>query len=217
MNAYVSTELSMIQMLDPQRHELALLQEAFLNKGGTIEVLQGPSFVPPPVRNEPPPTIKVAKPSPVKPVAELPQPTKMTLREIEREERAAIAAKARVELVEQVKKLSETMSYAQAMDRTGLSRKILFTMAKEHGFSFQPAGYRNGWSANRGVIDETLDAKLAERIKAFLEIGLSRNKAQGQCGITFKTFVRILNKFGIDYPKRRAGPHPVFIAKEPKQ
>lgn len=212
MNAYISNDLNMVKALDPDRHALALQMEAFLNKGGTIEVLQGPSFVPPPVRHEPPPTKKV-KPAPVKAAEAMPQPTKMTLREIEREERAAIAAKARVELIEQVKKLAETMSYAQVMDRTGLSRKILYTMAKDHAFSFQPAGYRNGWSANRGVIDEALDAKLAERINSFLEIGLSRNQAQGQCGITFKTFVRILDKFSIDYPKRIKGPDPAFSPK----
>lgn len=213
MNAYISTDLNMVKELDPQRHELALKMEEFLSHGGTIEVLRGPSFVPPPVRHEPPPK-KVAKPAPAKPVAILPSPTKMTLREIEREERSAIAVKARTELVEHVKALAETMSYAQVMDRTGLSRKILYTMAKAHGFSYQPAEYRNGWSANRGVADEAHDAKLAERIKAFLEVGLSRNQAQGQCGITFKTFVRILSKFNIDYPKRKAGPHPAFFAKQ---
>lgn len=212
MNAYISTDLNMVKELDPQRHELALKMEAFLNKGGAIEVLRGPSFVPPPVRHEPPPTVR-AKPIEAKPEV-VTQLTKMTMRELEREERAAIAVKARAELVEHVKTLAETMSYAQVMDRTGLSRKILYTMAKAHGFSYQPAEYRNGWSANRGVADEAHDAKLAERIKAFLEIGLSRNQAQGQCGITFKTFVRILNKFNIDYPKRRAGPHPAFFAKQ---
>lgn len=211
MNAYISTDLNMVKELDPQRHELALQMEAYLGKGGTIEVLEGPSFKPPPVRHEPPPSIK-AKPAEAKPEV-VTQLTKMTMRELEREERAAIAVKARAELVEQVKTLAKTMSYAQVMDRTGLSRKILYTMAKAHGFSFQPAGYRNGWSANRGVADEAHDAKLAERIKTFLEIGLSRNQAQGQCGITFKTFVRILDKFSIDYPKRRAGPHPAFFAK----
>ena len=212
MSAYISNDLNMVKELDPQRHELALQMEAFLEKGGTIEVLRGPSFVPPPVRHEPPPTVK-AKPTEAKPEV-VTQLTKMTMRELEREERAAIAVKARADLVEQVKTLAETMSYAQVMDRTGLSRKILYTMAKAHGFSYQPAEYRNGWSANRGVADEAHDAKLAERIKAFKEIGLSRNQAQGQCSITFKTFVRILNKFNIDYPKRRAGPHPAFFAKQ---
>jgi hypothetical protein len=39
MGAYISNDLNMVKELDPQRHELALLQEAFLSKGGTIEVL----------------------------------------------------------------------------------------------------------------------------------------------------------------------------------
>ncbi|KJZ41348.1 hypothetical protein [Pseudomonas fluorescens] len=212
MSTYISTDLNMVKALDPDRHALALQMEAFLNKGGTIEVLQGPSFVPPPVRHEPLPTVKA---KPVKQVvADSPYMDKITQREIEREERLTTAAKARAALVEQVRKLAETMSYAQTMDRTGLSRKMLFTMSKEHGFSFQPAGYRNGWSSNRGMIDESHDEKLAERIKAFKEVGLSRNQAMGQCGITFKTFNRILIKFAIDYPKRKAGPHPAFFAKQ---
>lgn len=45
MNAYVSPELSMIQMLDPKRHELALQVEEYLSRKGTIEVL--PFWVPP--------------------------------------------------------------------------------------------------------------------------------------------------------------------------
>jgi hypothetical protein len=212
MSAYISTNLNMVKALDPDRHALALQMEAFLNKGGTIEVLQGPSFVPPPVRHEPPPTVK-AKPV-IRVAADSPYMDKITQREIEREERLTTAAKARAVLVEQVRKLAETMSYAQTMDRTGISRKVLFTMSKEHGFSFQPAGYRNGWSSNRGMIDESHDEKIAERIKAFKEVGLSRNQAMGQCGITFKTFNRILIKFAIDYPKRKAGPHPAFFAKQ---
>jgi hypothetical protein len=39
MGAYISNDLNMVKELDPQRHELALLQEAFLNKGGAIQVL----------------------------------------------------------------------------------------------------------------------------------------------------------------------------------
>lgn len=35
----ISTELSMIQMLNPLRHELAMLQDAFILKGGTIQEL----------------------------------------------------------------------------------------------------------------------------------------------------------------------------------
>lgn len=216
MSAYISTDLNMVKKLDPQRHELALLQEAFLSKGGAIEVLQGPSFAPLPIRHEPSPRAKQARHSPQKIASGPEKVDKLTLRDIEREERRMLADKARSELVESVRKLAETMCYSQAILRTGISRKALHAMAIEHGFSFQQAGYRGTASQARGVIDEAHDAKLAERIMAFKEIGLTRNQAIGQCGITFKTFVRILDKFSIEYPKCSKGPHPAFFAKPAK-
>jgi len=195
MGAYVSTELNMVKENAARSYEIAMLERDFLRKGGVIEVLQGPSFVPPPARHEPPPRRKAAKPLTPKAVAEPEKVTKMTLREIEREERAEIAERARAELVEQVKKLAETMNYSQAILRTGLSRKTLFSMAKEHGFKFQPAGY------TRGGVDGANDADLAKRIKAFMKAGLTRSKAMENSGLTFKPFLRILARFNIDYPK----------------
>lgn len=212
MSAYISTDLNMVKELDPQRHELALQMAEFLEKGGTIEVLQGPSFMPPPIRHDPPPKAK-AKLAP-KVVSDSPYMDKITQREIEREERVTAAAEARKKLTMQVAKLAETMSYAQVMERTGLSRRMLYVMANEHGFKYQPANYRASGNDNRGVIDEAYDTRTAERIKAFKEIGLSRTQAMGQCGVTFSTFNRILIKFAIDYPKRKAGPHPAFFAKQ---
>ena len=211
MNAYVSTELSMIQMLDPQRHELALLQEAFLNKGGTIEVLQGPSFVPPPVRHEPPPTVK-AKPAP-REQEKTNWLDKMAMRDIEREERAIQRAKDRIELIEQVRTPAKTMTYAQAGLRLGMSRRNLQKIAVENDFKFQPAISNSRQPNLRGPAAEAKHAKDAERIKAFKEIGLSRNQAMIQLGVTFKTFTMLLEKFDINYPKSIRGPHPAFFPK----
>lgn len=213
MSAYVSTELSMIQMLDPRRHELALLQEAYLNKGGTIEVLQGPSFIPPPVRHEPPPGTKTTKPKSAPPATTPVWLDKMAQRDIEREERAKERARERVELVERIKKLAETMTYAQAVACTGMSQRNLQKIAVDNGFKFRPAVVRGRGDIKRSVIDEAKDAKDAERIKVFREIGLSRNQALIAAGISYKAFNRLLTKFDIDYPKRRAGPHPAFSPK----
>jgi predicted DNA-binding protein (UPF0251 family) len=214
MNAYVSTELSMIQILDPQRHELALLQEAFLNKGGTIEVLQGPSFVPPPVRHEPPPKKKAAK---AKPVTKPETPAwrdKLAQRDIEREERAIERSREKLELIKRIRKLAETMTYAQAIMSTGLSRRTLTNMAKANGFKFQRAAFKS--QANlRCNVDEEKDAKDAERIKAFKELGLTRNQAREKAGISYRAFTRILENFDIDYPKSNA--RPAFFPRAPKQ
>lgn len=39
MNAYISSDINMVKELDPARSEIALQMEAFLEKGGTIQVL----------------------------------------------------------------------------------------------------------------------------------------------------------------------------------
>jgi hypothetical protein len=215
MSAYVSTELSMIQMLDPKRHELALEVEAFLNKGGTIQELIPFTYVPPPIRHEPPPTVKVvkAKPNPEpKPVTAAAARQK-TKRQKERDERAIAIAAEREQLIARARKLAETMTYAQAHEATGLSRKLLATLAKEGGFGFQPADHIGFQNLRSNTIDEAQDAKDCERIKAFAEIGLSRTQAMNQMGIRFERFNRLLTKFSIDYPKRHAGPHPAFSPK----
>ncbi|EXF95762.1 hypothetical protein HK44_020355 [Pseudomonas fluorescens HK44] len=202
----------MIQMLDPQRHELALLQEAFLNKGGTIEVLQGPNFIPPPIRHEPPPRKKV------KPVQKAVEPKwldKLAQRDIEREERAAMREQAKAEQVEHIRCLAETMTYAQAVLCTGIPLRELNRIAKKGDFKFQPAHTR----ANKGgkIVDDERDAKNAEMIKEFKALGFSRNKARESIQSTAKNFERLLAKFDIDYPKASSGPQPAFFAKEPKR
>lgn len=192
----ISTELSMIQMLNPRRHELASLQEAFLSKGGTIEVLEGPSFVPPPPRHEPPPIVKAAKPK-----REPPKQNwldKMAQRDIEREERVAKREQEKADQMERVRKLAETATYIQAELQTGLARRTLQRLAVEGGFKFQPA--INNRRPQRA--SEADDKKNAERIMAFKEIGLSRYQAMSRIGVTHKTFGRLLLKFEIDYPVR---------------
>jgi hypothetical protein len=216
MSAYISNDLNMVKELDPQRHELALLQEAFLSKGGTIEVLRGPSFVPPPARHEPP----RRKKTPIK-AAVSPEPKPITAaaarqktkRQKERDERAIARAAEREQQINRARKLAETMNYAQASEASGLSRKLLYTLAKEGGFNFQPSAHIGLQNLRSKTIDEAQDAKDCERIKAFMEIGLSRTQAMLQMGVRFERFNRLLTKFAIDYPKLRKGPHPAFFPK----
>lgn len=212
MNAYISNDLNMVKELDPQRHELALQMEAFLSKGGTIEVLQGPSFVPPPARHEPP---RRKKPKPVvRKTVESTYIDKLTQRDIDREERNAQRAKDKADQMQRIRTMAETMTYAQAVEQTGMTRRSLQRMAVEGGFKFRPAINNGHNNIGPRRITDAEDEKRAERIKAFMEIGLSRNQAMSQIGVTFKTFARILAKFGIDYPKRISGPHPAFFAKQ---
>ncbi|WP_260455503.1 hypothetical protein [Pseudomonas baetica] len=206
----------MVKALDPERNRIELAREEFLSKGGTIEVLAGPSFKPAPVRYEPPPRPKVVIDDTPKPptAAAVRQKTR---RQQERAERATERAVERSKLVQGVRKLALTMTYAEAMERTSMSRKVLSAIALEGGFNFQTAAHIGYKNLRAHQIDDAQDAKDCERIKAFIEIGLSRTQAMNQMGIRFHRFNRLLNKFNIDYPKRKAGPHPAFFPKAPKQ
>lgn len=212
MNAYISTDLNAIKALDPERHRIALAREEFLSKGGTIYVLEGPRMEPLPPRHEPPPSIK-AKPE-RREAAEQPYIDSITQRDMDREERVAQRAKDKAAQITLIRKLAETMCYSQAMMCTGLPLRSLQRIAKQGDFKFQPAVNNGRSNLIPKVIDEAKDAKDSERIKAFMEIGLSRNQAIAQLGTTFKTFTRLLTKFDIDYPKRKAGPNPTFFAKQ---
>lgn len=215
MNAYISTDLNMVRELDPARHELALLQEAWLVKGGTIEVLEGPSFKPAPKRHEPPPTPKAAKPVHKPAATDTPYMDKITQRDIDREERVAKRIKDKAELIDHLRKLAETMTYAEAALYTGLPLHRLQRTAAEGGFKFRPAIVSGHNNLRPPPLNEAEDAKNAERILAFKEIGLTRNQARERTGITHRCFVRLLEKFNIDYP--RAFIRPAFRPKTLKQ
>ncbi|MEJ5280649.1 hypothetical protein WH299_15375 [Pseudomonas sp. MYb541] len=57
----------------------------------------------------------------------------------------------------------------------------------------------------RREADEARDAKYAERIRAFLELGITRRQCCGKLAIGNKAFERIITAHGIDYPKARRG------------
>lgn len=213
MNAYISTDLNMVKENASKSYELSRLERDFLNKGGTIEVLQGPSFVPPPVRHEPPPRVVVVKDMTPKPMtaAAIRQKTK---RQIEREAKASEKAAVRAQQTARARKLAATMTYAQAHEATGLSRKLLGTLAKEGGFSFQPAAHIGLQNLRPTMTNEDRDEADAARIRAFAKEGLSRTQAMNQISMRFERFNRLLTKFEIPYPKRRKGPHPAFFAKQ---
>ncbi|MBI6948567.1 hypothetical protein [Pseudomonas koreensis] len=214
MNAYISSDINMVKELDPKRHELALLQADWLEKGGTIEVLAGPSFKPAPVRYEPPPTKKTPRHEKIA-ATDTPYMDKITRRDMEREERVAQRANDKANHLERIRKLSETMTYAQAIEQTGLTKRQLQRLAVEGGFCFK--GAEHGSNPRKARLTEAQCAAYAERLKSFKEVGLTRNQAMGQLGVTFKTFNKLLERFAIDYPKSTRGPQPAFFPKTPKQ
>jgi len=52
---------------------------------------------------------------------------------------------------------------------------------------------------------EERDAQFAERIRAFMELGITRRQCCGKLAIGNKAFERIIAAHGIAYPKARRG------------
>ncbi|WGV20467.1 hypothetical protein QIY50_24935 [Pseudomonas putida] len=96
--------------------------------------------------------------------------------------------------------MAETMTCREAAQELKVSQSSLWDMAKRYGFAFAPG--------NRGKHTETADmeardAKLAERIQALRDAGLSRNSASMKLEIGHSTMSRIIKKFSIDFPLKK--------------
>lgn len=172
MSAYISTELSMVKANDPKRYELSLDIEAFLGKGGTIEVLQGPSFVPPPVRHEPPKSAE--EPVKVKPNGDTYRP---------------IAE--RMEYVSSIREMAKTMTVTEAMAATGKSESAMRRAAFEGDFKFVSK-----------ILNPEKDLKLIERLSALRDAGISRRMACVQAQISPTLICRLEQDYDFVYPKR---------------
>lgn len=191
----ISNHLSMVEALRPKSNELANDIEAFLSSGGTIQVLEGVTFRPPPVRHEPPPTLKKAKPI-VRRRAE-PAPTPIDPADVRRDKRA--------EKAEMVRAMADTHTQTEVSAATGMTLRTLRQLADDFGFSFKRAThgghYGDDWKAEMKSRNESH----AERIKAFKELGLSRRRVSVILAISYTTLAGILAEYGIDYPKARQG------------
>lgn len=185
MNAYVSTELSMIQMLDPQRHELALLQEAFLSKGGAIEVLP----------------FWVSRDS----------DAESKFRSMTPNFQASAVKEGTYQQAARLRKMAKTMNRDEMCAAEGISLGVLRGIGKRYNIDF-PIGAKKGFAPNKAT-PELLD-ELAPKVQACADKGLSRNQCSKEIGISSTLLTRVINERGIDYPKRKAGPHPAFFAKQ---
>jgi len=138
----------------------------------------------------------------------------MERQDIERAERAAMREQEKADQVEYIRRLALTLTYAQTVLRTGIPLRELRRISQKGGFKFKPAV--NPGNTGGQSIDEARDARYAEAIKDLKARGFSRNQARESIQTPYKNFERLLAKFNIDYPKRRAGPHPAFFAKPVK-
>jgi hypothetical protein len=190
----ISNHLSMVEALRPASNELAAAVEQFLAAGGHIE--EGPAcgYIPKPITysNQMPPAPKPfvrrrVEPAPV-PFAPL-----------------DVRSDKRAKQAELAKALAPTHTQSQASMALGMTSKTLKGLAKDFGFTFKRSehGGYNGPERQKQLVER--NAKFAERIKEFKEQGITQRQAYGRLGISRKTFERILEEHGIDYPKACLG------------
>jgi len=190
----ISNHLSLVEQLRPKSNELAAQIEQYLAAGGKIEEAEPYNYKPKPISysNQMPPAPKPFVRRRVE--APPPPPTAFDARQ-----------QARERLIDQVRGLSSTHTQVEVAAAVGISRKAIYNIAKEHDITFQRPTRGGANDALRKEQADARDAKYAERIRAFMELGISRRQCCGKLAIGNKAFERIVTAHGIDYPKARQG------------
>ncbi len=191
----ISNHLNLVEALRPASDELSAAVEQYLAAGGKIEEAAPIGYKPKPITysNQMPPAPKPF----VRRRVEACPPLKADPIDPRAERRAKQA--------EQAKALAATHTQTEACFALGMTSKTVKGLAKDFGFTFKRSthGGYNGPERKKEIAAR--DAKFAERIKAFKELGLSRRVVCGKLAISNRTLDRILIEYGIDYPKLRLG------------
>lgn len=157
--------------------DLEAAKAAFLASGGSIIVLDGYQYVP----HRPHRDIEQVRALQPKPLG--------------------MKAQKRQQQLAELSELAKTMTYAQAMERTGLAQTTLYRAAQDGGFAFQPDQRRFHGEKNRAYADPAEDKALAAKIAELRDAGLNRHEAKTKLGISDRKFCRVIHLFGVDYPK----------------
>lgn len=190
----ISNHLSLVEALRPKSNELAAQVDQYLAAGGKIEEAEPIGYKPKPISysNQMPPApkpfVRRRPPAP-------PQP--LSAQDIRHQER--------VKQLERIREMAPTHTQAEVVEALGISRRTLYNIAQAHNLKFKGAARGRLTGKDREQDLEARDAKFAERIRAFLQLGITRRQACGRLGIANKTFERIIANHGIDYPKARRG------------
>ena len=190
----ISNHLSLVEALRPASDELAAQVAEFVAAGGKIEVAEPIGYKPKPITysNQMPPA---PKPFVRRKVEASPLPLDKT----------DIRTQERLKLAEQIRQLGVTHTQTEVAAALSVSRRLIYNYAARYDITFKAPTRGGARSLVRKEVDEARDAKLAERIKAFLELGITRRQCCGKLAIGNKAFERIITTHGIDYPKARRG------------
>lgn len=187
----ISMELSSVQHNTQKSADLAAAKEIFLANGGTIYTLEG--FVQKPK----PPAVPYGRKSPP-----APKPTPAAATTLKR--RAAVPRIKIAQLLkDRVSALAPDMTKQEIVRATGLSEYMLNRLAKECGIEYKkhdPTPF-----LKPPQIDPIADAMNVIRVKTARDQGLARKQAAASLGISRTLIDRLVEDYGIEYPKRPPG------------
>ncbi|WP_036997132.1 hypothetical protein [Metapseudomonas resinovorans] len=182
----ISHELSAVEANSRTSAMLAAQIEQFLAGGGRIHDLGEVQTVPMPLRREVEPAPRASKKA-----RNIP-PKEYLDREGRREAK-------RAELAPQVRVLAETLNISQIAARLGVSRRMLDTIGREFKITFKPA------PTGAQLAAMARDKVFAERLGAFLKIGLTRRQALLRSELDYRVFNRVCKTYGLQFPESVEG------------
>ncbi|QEY62512.1 hypothetical protein FXN65_10650 [Metapseudomonas lalkuanensis] len=177
----ISHELSAVEANSRTSAMLAFQVEQFLAAGGRIHDLGETETAPMPLRREIEPAPKASKKA-----RNIP-PKEYMDREGRREAK-------RKELAPQVRELAKTLNISQIAARLGVSRRMLDTIGRDFQITFKPAPT----GAQLAAMER--DRVLADRLLAFIAIGLTKRQACMRSGMGYKIFNRVCKAYGLQFP-----------------
>lgn len=146
----------------------------FFHAGGAVESLPAPDYVPRRPHREPDAAQKSA------PINKL--------------------KASRQQRIVEVRQLAKRMTYAQAMEHTGLSQATLVRYAFDGHFKFRPDPRRGKGNLGKKFSDPALDREKAEQIIAYRNLCMTRYQVVRLMNISDKQLKRLLREFEIDFP-----------------
>lgn len=182
----ISMELSGVQRNKERSQEYAAATEQFLARGGQIQVLEGY------VRTAPPdakPYGRLSAPEPKD--AATPKTKRKALNE---------GVRVSQMVKDRVQQLAPTMTLAEAIKETGLSKHVLKRIADAGRFEFKQWDPATNLQEKR--IDPVADALNVVRIKDARLRGLTQKSAARELGISNTLMKRLVADYQIDYPVR---------------
>ena len=180
----ISHELSAVEANSRTSAMLAAQIEQFLAAGVRIHNLGEMESAPLPMRRETEPAPRASKKG-----RKVTPPKEYMDKEGRRETK-------RAELAPVVRELAQTLNISQIATRLGVSRRMLETIGRDYHSTFKPAPT----GAQLAAMER--DRVFAERIKAFIAIGLTKRQACMRSGLGYKIFLRVCKAYDLQFPTK---------------